>query len=46
LDAILPISLTEDQQNKYLMAWKVPDDWRLFYFDADFQRWLDHVDDD
>jgi hypothetical protein len=39
-------SLTDDQQNEYLTAWNVPDEWRRYYFDADFQRWLDHVDDD
>jgi len=39
-------SLSEELQRAYLMRWKVPQDWRDFYFDREFQSWLDTVDDD
>jgi hypothetical protein len=38
-------SLSEAAQNEYLRRWNVPDDWRTFYFDKEFQQWLDSVDD-
>ena len=39
-------SLNEEQQRVYLMRWSVPQDWRSFYFDREFQAWLNTVDDD
>ena len=38
-------SLTEEEQAEYLKQWNVPEDWRKFYFDKEFQNWLDTVDD-
>jgi hypothetical protein len=38
-------SLDRGQQADYLTRWKVPGDWRRFYFDAEFVGWLDTVDD-
>ena len=40
-DALLP-----EEQKKYLKLWKVPHDWQNFYFNADFQKWLEAVDKD
>lgn len=33
-------SLNIEQQAGYLSKWKVPDVWRDFYFDHEFQQWL------
>jgi|HubBroStandDraft_4_1064222.scaffolds.fasta_scaffold789625_1 hypothetical protein len=38
--------LSEVDQREYLERWKVPELWRMFYFDKAFQQWLDTVDDD
>lgn len=39
-------SLSEGEQSTYLKRWNVPEDWQKFYFDREFQDWLDTVDDD
>jgi len=39
-------ALTADEQASYLERWKVPDDWRLFYFDPEFQKWLESTDEE
>jgi hypothetical protein len=39
-------SLTLEAQREYLERWKVPDVWRMIYFDPAFGRWLDEVDED
>lgn len=38
-------SLPSQEQEQYLMRWKVPEVWRTYYFNADFKQWLDSVDD-
>jgi len=38
--------LSPEEQNDYLKRYDVPEEWQLFYFDPDFQSWLDHVDDE
>jgi hypothetical protein len=38
-------SLGEREREAYLVRWNVPAEWRKFYFDAEFSRWLDGVDD-
>lgn len=37
--------LSPMEQVKYLHRWKVPDEWRLFYFDSDFKKWLEKAED-
>lgn len=39
-------SLNESEQAAYLKRWNVPEVWRRFYFDRDFQEWLESVDED
>ncbi len=39
-------SLDGKEQNDYLERWSVPDAWAKFYFDPEFQKWLDSVDDE
>lgn len=39
-------SLTEEDQAEYLRRWNVPENWRKFYFDKEFQNWIDTVDDE
>jgi hypothetical protein len=38
-------SLSPEEQRGYLVRWHVPNEWRDYYFDADFVKWLDTVDD-
>jgi hypothetical protein len=40
------LSLSDQQQKEYLARWNAPPDWQKFYFDKEFQAWLDTVDDD
>jgi len=37
-------SLSTEAQEAYLAHWRVPEDWRLYYFDAAFLKWLEDVD--
>lgn len=37
-------SLSETEKNEYLIRWNVPTDWSSFYFNKDFQQWLEDVD--
>lgn len=39
-------SLSFVEQEEYLIYWKVPDAWRYFYFNSDFQEWLETVDEE
>jgi hypothetical protein len=39
-------SLSAVNQEEYLVRWKVPDNWRTFYFDKKFRDWLESVDDE
>jgi hypothetical protein len=39
-------SLDAAAQRNYLERWSVPEVWRRFYFDEEFTKWLDSVDDD
>jgi len=39
-------SLKSEQQGVYLKKWDVPDVWQKFYFDEEFQKWLESTDDD
>lgn len=38
-------SLSVSQQQEYLDRWKVPNEWKNFYFNDDFQKWLASTDD-
>lgn len=38
-------SLSSVEQEDYLRRWKVPDVWRSFYFNPDFQKWLESTDE-
>lgn len=38
-------SLTLEEQKEYLSQYEVPEEWLRFYFDSDFQNWLDSVDE-
>jgi hypothetical protein len=38
-------SLSESELEEYLTRWKVPDNWRMLYFDPGFRKWLDSVDE-
>ena len=37
-------SLTTEEQADYLSQWKVPETWRMFYFDPIFRKWLESTD--
>lgn len=39
-------SLRDEQRDIYLERWNVPREWRLYYFDTDFQQWLAETDDE
>ncbi len=39
-------SLDQQRQAEYLLRWKVPDAWRMFYFDRNFRDWLETTDDE
>ncbi len=38
-------SLSSEQQAEYLKYWEVPPLWRDYYFDPEWQEFLEHVDD-
>jgi len=38
-------SLTSEEQATYLSRWSVPEIWRLFYFEPDFEEWLRSTDE-
>jgi len=38
--------LSPQEQKDYLKRYHVPYKWQRFYFDPDFQSWLEHVDDE
>jgi hypothetical protein len=38
-------SLNPQEQQDYLEKWNVPEVWRNFYFDPEFQAWLDSTDE-
>lgn len=38
-------SLSTGQQESYLLKWNVPFEWKAFYFDEDFQKWLESTDE-
>lgn len=37
-------SLSANEKVKYLSQYEVPEDWQCFYFDVDFQNWLESID--
>jgi len=39
-------SLSEAEQEAYLVRWKVPEEWQDFYFDKKFREWLESTDED
>lgn len=39
-------SLTPKEQEDYLRRWKVPKEWQDFYFDPEFQKWLEAIDEE
>jgi|GEM_PF-4846290 len=38
-------SLDAAQQAAYLERWKVPDDWRQYYFDPELRKWWESTDE-
>ena len=38
-------SLSAERLEEYLQRWKMPDAWRMLYFDPAFRAWLDLVDE-
>lgn len=38
-------SLSPPSQEAYLSKWNVPFEWKAFYFDKNFQEWLESTDD-
>lgn len=39
-------SLSAEGREEYLKRWKVPDNWRMLYFNPEFRAWLDSVDEE
>ena len=39
-------SLDSAEQRQYLQGYVVPESWQAHYFDPEFRRWLDTVDDE
>lgn len=39
-------SLSKEEQEKYMQRWNVPEEWKKFYFDEEFQKWLESVDEE
>lgn len=39
-------SLNKNQQEHYLEHWLVPEIWKNYYFDPDFQKFLESCDED
>ncbi|MGI4829809.1 MAG: hypothetical protein ACRYFU_16685, partial [Janthinobacterium lividum] len=39
-------SLSEPEQEAYLQRWNVPDEWKSFYFDKEWQAFLESADED
>ena len=38
-------SLSDSEKEDYLAKWNVPFEWQTFYFDNNFQEWLESTDD-
>jgi hypothetical protein len=39
-------SLGSEEQDAYLKRWKVPQEWSLYYFNRNFVKWLEEIDDE
>lgn len=39
-------SLSSEEQKNYLARWNAPSDWQKYYFNLDFQKWLESIDDE